>query len=351
MTTPESASGITFDWLNKVLPREHPDCELTSIEVEPDFGGPSLLGRIARVKLTYATPGCGPESVIVKFQVQNSDWEAQIFRLLADVEVTTVPQMYGAFEHGTLILEDLSPAQPGSQVEGCTLQQTQDVLSLLADIHGRFWGDQRVPSIEPAKFAGVIEYNMEQCWKPFQERYGELLGEAASDFEWMRDNARTVSAHRLSAPSTLFHGDVHPENLLFPQDGKDPPVLIDWQLAGRGLAANDVSFFLVKSLTVNDRRANEDRLLTRYFESLPEQARLAYGYDDFVLDYRACVTRSMLSAVMLAGPRFADRPDRYDLADALATRVIAAVKDHKPADATSSAMTHRADTTSAPPTS
>lgn len=333
MITPESASDISVDWLKSVLPWERPECQLLSVEVESDFGGPSLLGRIARVVLRYTEQGCGPASVVVKFQLRESDWEARIYQLLTEAGAPSVPEMFGAFERGTLILEDLSPARPGSQVEGCTLQQVREVLSILADIHGRFWDDQRVPSIPPAQFASVIDYNMEQCWEPFQARYQDILGEAASDFEWMWRNASTVSAHRLSEPSTLFHGDVHAENLLFNEDGENAPVLIDWQLAGRGLASNDLSFFLVKSLTVSERRANEERLLQDYFGMLPEQVRVTYGFDSFVLDYRACVTRSMLSAVMLAGPRFTDRPDRYDLADALATRVIAAVEDHKPADA------------------
>jgi len=276
--------------------------------------------------------------VIVKFQARPSDWEAQIYRLLSSAQVRSVPRLFRAYDSGTLILEDLSPARAGSQVRGCTLQQARDVLSILAEIHGRFWGDPRVPSIESRRsaarrFASVIDVNMEQCWEPFVRRYRERLGDVAGAFEWMWRNAGTVSAHRLSEPATLFHGDVHAENLLFIDDRKKGPVLIDWQLAGRGLAANDVSFFLVKSLTVQERQANEERLLQDYWRSLPEWVRAEYGFDRFWLDYRACVTRSMLSAVMLVGPRFADRPDRLDLADALATRVIAAVRDLDPADA------------------
>jgi hypothetical protein len=333
LTTPESASDITVDWLKNALPWQHPDCEPVSVEVEPNFGGPSLLGRIVRVRLRYATLGCGPPSIIVKFQARSSDWEMQIYRLLAEAKMRSVPQLLGALEHGTLILEDLSPARPGSQLSGCTLQQARDVLSILAEIHGRFWGDPRVPSIQPEHFAAAIDFNMEQCWEPFKSRYQAILGEVAADFEWMGRNAKTVSAHRLSAPSTLFHGDVHAENLLFREAGTNGPILIDWQLAGRGLASNDVSFFLVKSLTVNQRRANEEGLLQDYFELLPERVRIGYRFDHFKLDYRACVTRSMLSAVMLVGPRFADRPDRLELSDALATRVIAAVRDLNPVDA------------------
>jgi thiamine kinase-like enzyme len=333
LKTPESASEITLDWLRNALPWARAGCEPVSAEVEPGFGGPSLLGRLARVRLTYAAPGCGPRSLIVKFQTRTSDWEAQIYRLLSEAGVRSVPRLFGAFENGTLVMEDLSPARSGTQVQGCTLQQARDVLAILAEIHGRFWDDPRVPSLSPQRFASVIDVNMEQCWEPFERRYRELLGDLGADFQWMWRNAETVAVHRLSEPTTLFHGDVHAENLLFSKDGESGPILIDWQLAGQGLAANDVSFFLVKSLTVEERRANEERLLRDYYEMLPARSRAEYAFGRLELDYRACVTRSMISAIMLVGPRFVDRPDRLDLADALATRVIAAVRDLDPVGA------------------
>jgi len=333
VATPESASDITLGWLRNALDWGPPGCEPVSIEVEPDFGGPSLLGRLARVRLNYAQPGCGPPSLIVKFQARPSEREAQVYRLLSEADVRSVPRLFGAYEHGTLILEDLSPARPGSQVTGCTVPQAEAVLSILAEVHGRLWGDPRVPPFEPEQFAGVIDYNMRQCWEPFERKYRERLGDAADAFQWMWRYAEIVSAHRLSEPATLFHGDVHAENLLIGEDPRSSPTLIDWQLAGRGLAANDVSFFTVKSLAVNERRANEERLLHGYYELLPERVRTGYGYNRFWLDYRACVTRSMLSAVMLVGPRFADRPDRFELADVLAARVIAAVRDLDPVGA------------------
>jgi aminoglycoside phosphotransferase (APT) family kinase protein len=271
--------------------------------------------------------------VIVKFQARTAEREARIYRLLSEAEFLSVPRLLGAFDRGTLVLEDLSPARAGTQVAGCTPQQARDVLAILAGIHGRFWGDPRVPAQQAERFAAVIDYNMAQCWAPFKARYRELLGDVGAAFEWMWRNAKLVAAHRLSEPATLFHGDVHAENLLFPVDGKRGPVLIDWQLAGRGLAANDLSFFLVKSLTVAQRREHEERLLRDYCDLLPERAHTSYTYDRLERDYRACVTRSIISAVMLVGPRFADRPDRYALADVLATRVIAAVRDLDPVGA------------------
>ena len=91
LTPPESASDITVDWLKEALPWARSGCEPVSIEVEPNFGAPSLLGRIVRVKLRYATRECGPPSIIVKFQARRSDWEARIYRLLSEAEGLSVP--------------------------------------------------------------------------------------------------------------------------------------------------------------------------------------------------------------------------------------------------------------------
>jgi thiamine kinase-like enzyme len=332
LRTPKSASEITLDWLRDALPWEHAACKPVSAEIEPDAGGPSLLGRIARVRLGYAAPGCGPPSLIVKFQARPSDWEAQIYRLLSEADELSVPHLFGVFEPGTLVMEDLEHVQAGSQMRGGSVPQARDVLAALAEIHGHFWDDPRVPAMAPSKFAAAIDVNMAQCWDPFRHRYRAMLGDVVDAFVWMRRHPETVAAHRLSEPATLFHGDVHAENLLFGEAGT-PPVLIDWQLAGRGLAANDVSFFLIKSLSVEDRRAHEAQLLADYYTSLPERVHNDYGCDRLTLDYRACVTRSMVSAVMLVGPRFADRPDRLALADLLARRVIAAVRDLDPVGA------------------
>jgi hypothetical protein len=52
-----------------------------------------------------------------------------------------------------------------------------------------------------------------------------------------------------------------------------------------------------------------------------------------MLDYRACLTRSMLSAVTRMGPKFEHLPNRLQLAEKTATRVIEAVKDLKPIEA------------------
>lgn len=327
------AADITVDWICAALGHHLGACRPTSIEADQTFAGPSLLGRVVRVGLRYATPGCSPSSVVVKFQARPTDWEARIYRLLSTSDLPGVPKLFATCDDGTLLMEDLSALRPGSQLGGFNLDQVRKVLALLAEVHSRYWGDPHVPSLPADRFVSVIQANMAECWDLFITRYRDLLGDTATDFQWMWSNAADVSSHRLSEPATLFHGDVHPENILFHHSRFGRPVLLDWQLAGRGLAANDVSFLLIKSMSAELRRAHEDRLLREYLAQLPRLVRHEYPLRTFKLDYRACATRSMVSAVMLVGPKFADRPDQLKLADAVASRVIAAVRDLRPVQA------------------
>ena len=86
------------------------------------------------------------------------------------------------------MLEDLSPAKAGSQIKGCTVDQCSEILSALAEIHGRFWQKESMPPEDPKRFAGIIRYNMEQCMKQFSKRYHSMMNGIAEDFEWIREN-------------------------------------------------------------------------------------------------------------------------------------------------------------------
>ena len=147
------------------------------------------------------------------------------------------------------------------------------------------------------------------------------------------ENPEIVSSQYNSSPSSLSHGDVNKSNLLYPNDGSDMPIFIDWQLSAQRVIPFDLAYFIIKQLTVEQRRKYEKELLKEYYELLGDKIKLNYSFDRMVLDYRACATRSMLSAVMRVGPRFENQPNRFEKADELATRVIEAVKDLKPIEA------------------
>lgn len=245
-----------------------------------------------------------------------------------------VPRLYGVFGNGNLVLEDLS--QTHSVVgknQDFTIDQARKVIALLADINSRFYGDDRIPKNNISHFVNSININFSESWEIFKNRYHERMGEAVTDFEWMWENREIVSEYYNSGPAALIHGDVNKGNLLFPNDGSNEPILIDWQLSGQKVLAFDLSYFIVQRLSVEQRREYENELLKEYYELLPEKMRASYTFDHLLLDYRACTTRPMLSTVMGVGPKFSSRPDQFERSDAGSARVIAAVKDLRPVEA------------------
>jgi hypothetical protein len=343
LDAPNSPTEITVEWLQNILFPKTSGSEIVSIEIDKDFGPWSLLGKAVRVKLDYSKTGSEPKSVIVKFQVSTSDpeREGEIYQLLSVAKAPFIPRVFSTFGNGNLIMEDMTPTHSVLKKD-FTIPQIRSVISILADVQGRFWHDTRVPKYDLSHFINSININMGQSWDIFKNRYQDQLGKETADFEWMLENPKIVAKHYNSNPTTLNHGDVNASNLLFPNDGSDSPILIDWQLAAQKVLPFDLSYFLVKSLAVEQRRENEDVLLKEYYELLPDQIRASYAFTRLILDYRACATRSMLSAVMRVGPRYDSHPNRFEAADKLAIRVIEAVRDLKPVEAIRELQKHGA---------
>lgn len=331
--TPESPSEITLEWLKNILKQEQLGSDIISFEIDKDFGPWSLLGKAIRVKLDYGTAKHGPQSVIVKFQVSTSkpEREGEVYQLLTEGNFHPTPHLYGTFGNGNLILEDLTLSHSVLK-EDLTISQIENVVTSLADLQKRFFGDSRIPKYDLSHFVNAVPIHMES-WDIFKERYRKQLGAEAAAFEWISENPEIVSSHYNSNPSSLSHGDVNSSNLLFPKDGSDQPIFIDWQLSAQRVIPFDLSYFIVKQLTVEQRREHEEALLKKYYELLSDEMKVNYPFDRLVLDYRACLTRSMLSAVMRVGSRFSGQPNQFELADKLANQVIEAVKDLKPIEA------------------
>ncbi|MDD4332850.1 MAG: DUF1679 domain-containing protein [Patescibacteria group bacterium] len=328
--TPQSPSEITVEWLKTILPQKISN-EIISIEADEKFRPNGHLGKIEKININYAVQNQNPGSVIIKFQkCSNPKKEAEIYQLLENAGVSYIPHLYGKFGEGNLVLEDLSSTH--SVQETFTIDQIRQVLSLLADLDSRFWGDSKIPKDNLSHFVNSININFEKGWNKFKNRCEKELGGEIADFEWMWKNREIISSYYNSSPTTMCHGDVNRSNLLFPNDKKNKPILIDWQLSGQKVLPFDLSYFLVKALTVEQRREYEENLLEEYYNLLPEKIKSNYSYSDFILDYRACATRSMLSAVTKFGPIF-ENDFSNEAADNLSKRVIEAVRDIKPIEA------------------
>ena len=104
-----------------------------------------------------------------------------------------------------------------------------------------------------------------------------------------------VSAH-LAGPElgrqTFTHGDFKLANLLWAAErpehghGSGPPLVIDWEWAGPGPAAQDLAYLLASSAHVGCLEAGADEeLLAEYHQRLPAAARHGYPLATLVQDY------------------------------------------------------------------
>ena len=78
---------------------------------------------------------------------------------------------------------------------------------------------------------------------------------------------------------TLLHGDPHPANTYALPGGRTG--FYDWQLARTGHWSHDVGYFLVGSLSIDDRREHERRLLAGYLDALGSAHDPAGAWDRY----------------------------------------------------------------------
>jgi hypothetical protein len=353
LKTPDTAAELTLEWLDEIAPHENQKCHLESFEADEDFGAVSVIGTVVRVSIAHSSMDCGPATLIIKFPNLDGDWgtrnreipvfakEAKIYGLLSESPKFAIPKLFGSYEghspsHVVLVIEDLSPATTGSQLAGCSVKDATTILGQLAGIHEHFWGAQNLPENPPGEqIAKVASGGFNTGMEILTSRKQDQISKTIDSYQWLGSNLASMFEHRRGKPSTLIHGDFHAENILFTSDPLRPTVLIDWQLSSRGPAAHDVSHFLVGNLSVSDRQSSEGDLLQGYYEQLTRAGTVRYSYDEFYLDYRASVCRSMIRPAngYARAPQAVNPEDIYRLTDAIFERVNAAIIDLDPVDA------------------
>lgn len=255
--------------------------------------------------------------------------ESKVYDLLALNFQDKIPKKISGLTNGDIIIENLKGYKSGSIINSCKITEVKQVLHSIARIHSFFWERDPLPTDNAADFAGILQYNLNQNWEGYKSRYQSQLGDTIQDFEWLIENSGLTS-RVLYSGNTLTHGDLHLENVMFSSSGLK---IIDWQLAAKRTPAFDVSFFIIQNLSTEVRKSYEEELLEFYYSSLSEEVKKTYSFKRFNLEYRACLTRSMMTSVMMIGERFSNKKNQMSDADTMAERVIWAIKDLKPVDA------------------
>ncbi|MCU1484738.1 MAG: hypothetical protein JWN67_1484 [Actinomycetia bacterium] len=326
---------LTPEWLSEALGRG-----VTAVEAERV--GTGQIGASYRLHLTWD----GPPTLVAKLAAGDDEARARVSdgykaevrfytELASTVRVRTPRCWYGAVTDDgtnfTLLLDDLAPAVPGVQADGCSVAQATAAVENLAGLHAPRWCDPTLTTLGTMSFdAGAAEFVgevMGQGVAQFVERYAEQL--EAEDVTTLHESAEAVSAFLLARPErfALLHGDYRLDNLMF---GAEVHV-VDWQTLTVGLPGRDLGYFLGTSLKTTDRRAHERDVVAAYHRDLGVD-----GYDLATCwdDYRAGMFQGPMITVLGAIFATAERSDRADgMFLAMARRSCAAIRDRRSLEA------------------
>lgn len=336
---PTTLDEITADWLTSALRQGDAISAQTTVldrRVEVLGVGEGFAAELARIHLSYGD-GSGPATVVAKIPTSVTDnrngsemlgvyeRELRIYQqILGEIDLSTPRLYYGDIEvnpdaasrierirrmerlpiwslrlimwflirfnkaktfPSVLILEDLSPAESGDQVQGCDLERAGEALEALALLHAATWGDRCPPerhwllssAVAPRLFhAGTLSAR-----RGFLKNYGNLLSDHARrlyDSTRTENIERTIRLHR-DVPQCMVHGDFRLDNMFFGSDGRLRAV-IDWQLSSFGPAVSDIAYFICGSIAPEVGEADIDDLLIRYHRAL-----VSAGVADYPLEH------------------------------------------------------------------
>jgi hypothetical protein len=245
--------------------------------------------RRARVNLDYEI-GQGPASVFVKAHgpmlnrlalvaLRAFEAEAQLARSEVVLPLE-MPEPYAAAVNRrrlevVVVMEDITlrGGHPNDAATPLDPRQVRSGLEGLARLHAAYWDCPLPPALRFLR-----PWRLTRAWTPVSavnlaRGLRRLQRSGPPDLIPPTLDARTLEAQfRMSAklaatgPQTLLHGDPHPGNTY------DLPGSLtgfyDWQLVRTGHWSHDVGYFLVGSLSPQDRRRHERDLLSGYLDAL-----------------------------------------------------------------------------------
>jgi Ecdysteroid kinase-like family len=315
---PWDRKEVNAQWLTRMLQYRYPGLVVKEMEIVELFDSHTTKLRI-KVELNEAGKAAGlPPNLCLK-----SNWsgsfndvdihalEARFYHHLASHLKVPVPHCYYADwdddgrGQGLIVLEDLAHrgGRFGHSTQHAGINGVASALEGLAKLHGSLWdspvlADQKwlqtsmnttVDNDQIRIMWGWIEKNLEDP-KTRAVLPGALLdepGRLQRAFDRLAD-----WEHKQTTPYCLLLGDCHQGNT-YTLPGGDR-IWLDWQLVRRGRPWRDLTYFMVGSLTVDERRSAERDLLQHYRESLlATGARDVISLDEIWENYRRWVIYGM----------------------------------------------------------
>ncbi len=353
---PWTAEAMTRDYLTAVLKREHPGADVLDVAFEDGHAGSSVRRRL---RLTWNAEGIAaglPEFVFTKatptLLTRLSSGMAAVAerrfydRARGEFEVEAPHLYHSAYDRDSgrsiHLFDDLVRTKGAHFCDyrvTLTREQLDDVVDLLAMVHGRFHASQR--------------FATDLAWVPTYEHFlltGERNGIRIGHDRAMREAADIIPARVVArrdeiwpravahlamharSPRTLIHSDVHLGNWYITGAGRMG--LCDWACVCSGHWARDLAYALSTTQTVAQRCTQERELIARYLDALASSGGPRVPFDEAFDDYR----RQLFAALLMWTPTLCHPPTMPDMqppemSRAMIERMTTAIDDLDALDA------------------
>ena len=276
-----------------------------AVRINNEYG----LSGGAVYRVTADTERSGPVSFVVKTEGAEATERALGFHRTIGRDVAgRVPHCLGGLvdrqrDRGLLLLEDVSAAEQGDVLRGCSDVQAESATRSLARVHAASWNktdDAAAPHL-PRWSARPMEPDLwSDRLSTAAERFPQILTSSLAK-RLEQTPARLVQAIELleEGPTSCIHGDAHLDNVLFRQDGT--AVLIDWSGAVVGPPAVDVARLFTEGLDAGAKPGRARKLLSAYVDELDVNGTTNFGTEDLSRKLSGGLEILLHSAVGWAG--------------------------------------------------
>ena len=326
---------------------EHLGIDIHSFQYERIGADRGMLGEIYKVTIQSDT---GSQEVVAKFSAPRKEAldnakrggtherELRCYDELLNSTPISIPEIFACwFDKDTseyLILQEfIEFDQSVDQIEGITIAQSKLVIEEAASMHAHWWehsdlaqskwlprlnDDRRRTNLTTVSRLGwhTLTGILDEGGVKYPKISGESLSEEIDD----------MLCDLSTSASTLIHSDLRADNLLFNTSG-DEVMIVDWQGCSFGPSSFDITYHMIQSLSINDRRQYEAELLNHYVSSLDSLGHQITS-DEVHKLYRDSILYSLSIACAVPLINDIEIPRVKELAFSMASRTLAALEDH-----------------------
>jgi uncharacterized protein DUF1679 len=314
---PTAADQFTPEFFSSVLSANIAAIDVQLVEAQ------GAMTTAARIELRYAgtRPEEAPAAVFAKWaspipavqQMATANGmyrrEVRFYKDLAESSGLDVPRpFFGDWDRESglflLLLEDMAGSQVGD-LFASRVDEVSLVVEAIPAFHARWWNHPELdrlrwlfPVDHPAVVKGLgstFAASLQRASAKFPDAFAGPIGSVSRS---ITADYGAMARRFGERPRTLVHGDLHLQQVFFPNKQGGRFAIFDWQTIARGFGGQDLARIIAACLDPADRRANEREFVGTYHAGLVARGVGDYDLDECWNDYRLGVLWSVVTNVI-----------------------------------------------------